>query len=126
MNCPCCSGLKYAYCCQNYHNYVRYPETAEALMRSRYAAYAIPNGTYLMETTHPNKRYQHDAADMEDWGKQNTWLKLEIIATPATNIVEFQAFYKDINGQDQLHHEVSTFKKYQQKWCYYSSKFISI
>jgi SEC-C motif-containing protein len=126
MNCPCCSGKTYADCCQDYHQYKKFPETAAALMRSRYAAYVLPNGAYLMKTTHPSKQYQHDAVDMEAWGRENTWLKLEIVAAPAANIVEFKAFYIDNTGQEQLHHEISTFKKHNLRWYYYSSKFIQV
>lgn len=126
MNCPCGSSLDYANCCQVFHQNNSFPLTAEALMRSRYAAYVLPNGTYLMQTTHPAKRYLHDADDMQQWGEENTWEKLEIVATPEKNKVEFKAYYNDKNGQPQLHHEISTFKKLDGKWYYYTSKFIHI
>ena len=87
MNCPCCSGLLYQECCEPYHLYQKVAPTAEALMRSRYAAYAIPNGAYLMQTTFPSKRFEHDGDDMQEWGEQNTWNKLEIVATPAKHLV---------------------------------------
>lgn len=41
MRCPCESGLKYAECCQAYHARRSVAPTAEALMRSRYAAYVL-------------------------------------------------------------------------------------
>jgi len=126
MTCPCCSGKNYEMCCEPYHLQNAFPTTAEALMRSRYCAYAIPNGKYLIETTYPTKRHEHDADDMQDWGEQNTWNQLEIVATPATNQVEFKAFYTDISGKAQLHHELSTFKKLNGKWYYYASRFIQI
>lgn len=126
MNCPCCSGLLYQECCEPYHLNQKVAPIAEALMRSRYAAYAIPNGAYLMQTTFPSKRFEHDAADMQEWGEQNTWNKLEIVATPDKNLVEFKAFYTDKKGKEQLHHELSTFKKQDGKWYYFSSKFIHI
>mgnify|MGYP006386269739 CR=1 FL=1 len=126
MTCPCCSELEYAQCCQPYHLQKTFPTTAEALMRSRYAAYAIPNGNYLIDTTYPTKRHEHDADDMQEWGEINTWDKLEIVATPATNQVEFKAFYTNADGESQLHHELSTFKKKNNRWYYYSSRFIQI
>jgi SEC-C motif-containing protein len=95
-------------------------------MRSRYCAYALPNGQYLMETTYPAKRYQHDEQDMQNWGAQNSWIRLEIVAQPAIDKVEFKAYYTDKNGHKQLHHELSTFKKQNGKWYYFSSKFIHI
>lgn len=126
MNCPCCSGLTYIDCCQPYHLRSAYPTTAEALMRSRYSAYAIPNGQYLIQTTYPTKRHEHDADDMQEWGEINTWLQLEVVSTPATNLVEFKAHYINAEGAQQLHHELSTFKKKDNRWYYYSSKFIQI
>jgi len=50
--CPCHSGKKYKKCCRPYHNGQAAP-TTEALLRSRYSAYALRNIEYLMATTHP-------------------------------------------------------------------------
>ena len=44
MNCSCCSGKLYEECCEPFHSKKEFPKTAEELMRSRYAAFAIPNG----------------------------------------------------------------------------------
>ena len=126
MICPCCSGNNYNECCQPYHVGTQYPLTAEALMRSRYAAYAIPNGAYLMHTTYPTKRYLHDTQDMQEWGETNKWTALEIVAKPAKHQVEFKAYYTDTKGILQLHHELSTFKKIDNRWYYFSSKFIQV
>lgn len=126
MKCPCCSGFNYINCCQPYHTNFSNPTCVESLMRSRYSAYALPNGKYLIDTTYPSKRFQHDAQDMQDWGEQNNWYKLEIVAKPEKNKVEFKAFYMNKDGQSKLHHEISTFKKLDGKWYYFSSKFIHI
>ncbi len=63
MNCPCCSGKLYEECCEPFHSKKEFPKTAEELMRSRYAAFAIPNGEYLWQTTLPSKRKFHDAKE---------------------------------------------------------------
>ena len=60
MDCPCCSGKSYEECCKPYHTGEKHAPTAEALMRSRFSAFAIPNGEYLMETTLPEKRKYHN------------------------------------------------------------------
>ena len=82
MNCPCCSGKLYDECCEPFHSKKEFPKTAEELMRSRYAAFAIPNGEYLWQTTLPSKRKFHDKSELEAWGKENTGqnLKSSILA----------------------------------------------
>ncbi|WP_346984125.1 YchJ family protein [Chryseobacterium sp. POE27] len=124
MNCPCCSGKTYEECCKPYHAGEKYAPTAEALMRSRFSAFAIPNGEYLMETTFPSKRKYHNKKDLQEWGEINTWTKLEIVSKPAVNKVEFKAFYTDENGDPQIHHELSTFKMIQNRWFYATGEFL--
>ena len=92
-------------------------------MRSRYAAFAIPNGDYLWETTLPNKRKFHHKTELENWGKENTWTKLEIIKSSEKE-VEFKAYFTDKFGKKNIHHERSTFKKVDKKWYYVSGKFL--
>ncbi|WP_374461260.1 YchJ family protein [Chryseobacterium taeanense] len=124
MNCPCCSGKTYEECCKPYHSGEKYAPTAEALMRSRFSAFAIPNGDYLMETTLPSKRKYHSKKDLQEWGEINTWTKLEIVNKPAVNKVEFKAFYIDENGDPQIHHELSTFKMIRNRWFYTTGEFL--
>ena len=54
--CPCGSGLAYDQCCRPYIEGEKWPETAEALVRSRYTAYGSGHFDYLVETTHPDYR----------------------------------------------------------------------
>ena len=121
--CPCCSGKLYEECCELFHSKKEFPKTAEELMRSRYAAFAIPNGDYLWETTLPNKRKFHHKTDLKNWGKENTWTKLEIIKSSEKE-VEFKAYVTDKFGKENIHHELSTFKKVDKKWYYVSGKFL--
>ena len=125
MTCPCCSGKNYKDCCQPFHLGETQAPTAEALMRSRFSAFAIPNGKYLMETTWPAKRKFHDIKDLQEWGEINEWTKLEIIRTPTLDQVEFKAFYTDEKGLPQLHHEHSLFRCKGGKWYYVSGKFLA-
>jgi SEC-C motif domain protein len=55
MNCPCGLGLPYAECCGPAHAGAP-PATAEALMRSRYSAFALELPDYLLDTWHPSTR----------------------------------------------------------------------
>ena len=121
--CPCCSGKLYEECCELFHSKKKFPKTAKELMRSRYAAFAIPNGDYLWETTLPNKRKFHHKTELENWGKENTWTKLEIIQSSEKE-VEFKAYFTDKFGKENIHHERSTFKKVDKKWYYVSGKFL--
>ena len=50
--CPCGSGKAYADCCKAFHD-GEVPTTPEALMRSRYAAYARGLVDYIIDTTDP-------------------------------------------------------------------------
>jgi len=124
MTCPCCSGKSYNDCCKPYHTKEKFPPTAEALMRSRFSAFAIPNGEYLWETTSPGKRKFHNKKSLQEWGEINDWTKLEIVDTPSMNKVGFKAFYTDEDGNPQVHHELSTFKTIQNRWYYVSGIFL--
>lgn len=123
MNCPCCSGNLHENCCKPFHSGEQQAPTAEALMRSRFSAFAIPNGEYLMETTLPAKRKFHNKKDLQEWGESNEWTKLEILKS-TLNQVEFKAYYNDENGKPQIHHEHSLFKNVNRRWYYVSGKFI--
>ena len=51
--CPCGSGRPYGACCEPYHAGGEPPD-AVALMRSRYAAFALAMPDYLVRTLHPD------------------------------------------------------------------------
>ena len=53
-DCPCGSGAPYARCCGPLHRGEREAADAEALMRSRYAAFAKKEAGYLWRTLHPD------------------------------------------------------------------------
>lgn len=100
------------------------PETAEDLMKSRYAAYTVGNIDYIMETHDPATREGISMEETEEWAKSSEWLGLEIIATEAGSpsddkgVVEFKATYKE-NGEVQVHHEKSAFIKIEGQWYYH-------
>jgi SEC-C motif domain protein len=98
-------------------------ETAEAVMRSRFAAYAIGEIDYILESLHPEHRDGVDRDATETWSKQADWKKLEILATEAggpnddRGMVEFKAHF-DLKGVPQVHHERATFARHNGKWFY--------
>ena len=54
--CPCCSGRKFETCCSPFISGSASPQTAEQLMRSRFAAYVKKDAQYIIRTTHPLNR----------------------------------------------------------------------
>jgi SEC-C motif domain protein len=53
-DCPCTSGRLYRDCCGPFHRGEREAPDAEALMRSRFAAFALKDAAYLVRTLHPD------------------------------------------------------------------------
>jgi len=121
--CPCGSGLAYAKCCQPIIKGERPAPTAEALMRSRYAAYVKVETDYIFETTHPKHRQGYDAAGTKAWAESAEWLGLEIVsvkdggAEDVTGEVEFIARYSE-KGEPRVHHERALFKKENSGWLF--------
>ena len=121
VNCTCCSNLAYHNCCEPFHTNKAVPTTPETLMRSRYAAYVLQLIDYLVGTTHPETRNLYRKKDIENWAKQNLWLKLEIMST-THDTVEFKAYYRQ-GSRDYTHHEKSTFKMENKRWYYLSGEY---
>ncbi len=98
--CPCGSGAAYAACCGRYLDGGAWPETAEALMRSRYTAYALARYDWLVATTHPDARAEVDASSLAEQCRGVRGLRLDVGACvdarePETaDIVEFHALYE--------------------------------
>jgi SEC-C motif-containing protein len=115
--CPCESGKPYSTCCQPYHQDLAAP-TAEALMRSRYTAFALGLESYLLDTWHPNTRPA--ALNLAD-DPPTKWLGLTIkhsaITEPTKATVEFVARYK-IAGKAYRLHELSQFIHMENRWYY--------
>lgn len=115
--CPCQSGTTYAACCKLLLNKQHKPQTAEALMRSRYTAYSMADVTYVFKTWHPSTR--PSLASLRD-DSLTDWLGLKIVYSEQqqkTAIVEFVATYKDEQGIGQLK-ERSHFVLEKGKWFY--------
>lgn len=119
-NCPCDSGSEYQTCCGRYLDSDLAAPTAEALMRSRYAAYVAGNDAYLRETWDPDtcpKSINASEAGVE-------WTGLKIIASiqggeqDSTGTVEFVAGVNQ-HGQSGHLHELSDFKRNEDgRWLY--------
>lgn len=119
MTCPCCSGREYADCCRPLHEGADAP-TAEALMRARYSAFALKKTDYVRETTDPQAMQETDWAAQDEWAEKATFTKLEVLSAReegTKGFVEFKAHFT-IEGQPQVHHERSRFRKHGGVWFF--------
>lgn len=108
--CPCGSGVSYDSCCGPAHAGAPVA-TAEALMRSRFAAFVLGLPDYLLASWHPSTR----PADM-DLDGDVTWRRLQIVDS-AVGVVEFRASYRTSAGAGLLH-ERSRFVHAGGHWFY--------
>ena len=120
--CYCGSNRQFQDCCKPIIKGLQKATSAEALMRSRYAAYTTHQADYLVATTHISQRKHHTKADILDWATTNKWLQLEIINTTEST-VEFKAYFSDNTLQNHIHHELSTFIFENGSWFYVDGKF---
>jgi len=120
--CPCGSGKPYATCCGPLHAGDKPAPSAEALMRSRYAAYVLKLEDYLLATWHASTR----PSELDLAADDSKWLGLEVRAhqqqdeTHAT--VDFVARYR-IAGRGHRLHELSRFVREDGRWYYVDGEF---
>ena len=116
-DCPCGSGLRYDACCGPLHDGAP-AVTAEALMRSRYAAYSLGLEDHVFRTWHPATR----PADLTATPGL-VWTGLDVVAVrdggagDDTGQVEFRARYRSGGAEHELH-EVSRFERRHGRWVY--------
>ena len=120
-SCPCGAGLKYVVCCGRLHS-GEPAATAEALMRSRYAAFVMGNESYLLATWHPSTRPASVPFD-----HQQKWLGLRILDACATGSstaeIEFIARYRIGGASASRLHERSRFVKEGGRWFHVDGYF---
>jgi SEC-C motif-containing protein len=134
--CPC-GGPAFASCCAPYLSGEAVPQTAEALMRSRYTAYTMGNEAYLRATWHASTR---PAEPIVNENEKLQWLGLEVKSAlrlrqrkvnlpdspPGEDHVEFVARYKT-GGRAHRLHEVSRFVREDEggiaRWFYVDGSF---
>lgn len=121
--CACGSGRSYEDCCGQYISGKKTAPTAEALMRSRYTAYAEHAIDYIVNTCVRDEKRDIDLDQTREWSEKSQWLSLKILSTskggPTDNegVVEFEATYVTDGLQDR-HHERANFKKQDGVWLY--------
>jgi SEC-C motif-containing protein len=121
--CPCTSGRTFADCCEPFLTGKARPATAEALMRSRYSAYATQRIDYIADTDHPSRRAEFDRKAATEWSTRSEWLGLEVGAIEAggpdddDGVVEFTARFR-LDGKEHRHRERATFARVDRHWTY--------
>lgn len=93
--------------------------TAEALMRSRFTAFCLQNGAYLLATWDVSTR-----PALLDFSADDTrWLRLEIVGTQrgmaadSNGRVCFNAYFTQ-DGKEGVMNETSRFRKIANRWVY--------
>jgi len=123
MNCYCGTNKTYQECCEVFHRNNGKTDTAEQLMRSRYSAFVLANGDYLMATHHKSTRPTKDKKAIVKWAKSVQWIKLEVSDTSKGSkddiegTVTFNAYFFE-NGNVDVIHEKSAFVKENEQWFY--------
>jgi SEC-C motif-containing protein len=129
--CPCGSGAKFKRCCRPFHRGAPAP-TPEAVMRSRYSAYASGAVDYVIDTTHPKgNQFQGDrqawARGVETFCEATTFQGLEVIESKSegdTAHVTFRATLAQ-GESDASFTEESTFFRVEGRWLYHSGNTLS-
>lgn len=114
--CPCGLPASYDACCGRVHAGAAAP-TAELLMRSRYSAYVLGDGAYLLRSWHPSTRPEHVPLDAA-----LRWTGLEVLSASGglmdtEGTVHFRASHSR-RGVAGLLEEHSRFARDGGRWAY--------
>jgi SEC-C motif-containing protein len=110
-------------CCGRFHAGESAP-TAEALMRSRYAAYALGRLDYIAATCAGPAAVAFDLREAEQSQLGTRWLRLEIVGSrkgrldDSDGTVSFIARYSH-NGTEGVLEETSQFRRIDGRWLYW-------
>ena len=125
--CPCTSGRPFAECCGPILAGTAKAATAEALMRSRYAAFVKNDMAYLGASLVAAKRPGFSASTIAAWNADVVWKGLEILETAQggpddeRGEVRFVASYEK-DGQAGDIREHARFRKKGGRWYYLDGK----
>lgn len=124
--CSCGRPNSFEECCGPLLKGDREADSPESLMRSRYSAFVHKDVDYLYETLDPQARTDFDRKGTQDWAEQATFTGLEILKASSEGNkgqVEFKAHFR-MNDQDQVHHELSKFRKQGGIWYFRDGRVI--
>lgn len=124
--CPCHGGRSYGACCRPWHHGAPAP-TPEALMRSRFAAYALGLVDHIVATTDPKgPQWQRHAASwrrsIAAFCEQTHFLGLQVLDSGADGDEGHVTFLAMLTqgGHDASFTERSRFTRAQGRWRYHS------
>ena len=123
QNCPCGNRTLYGNCCKPIHKKLKKAKTAESLMRSRYTAFTMGNGDFLIESHHPSTRKPQEKESLSKWAKSVKWLKLDVLNTEKggeydkEGTVEFKAVFLE-GLKSKVIEEKSKFLREDGVWYY--------
>lgn len=122
--CPCTSGRSYGACCRPFHEGADAP-SAEALMRSRFAAFALGKGAYLWRTLHPTHplRAREETATVEELSRAKQTLRYRSLDVHDAEEHEHEArvlFTAHVfeKGRAKPFSELSRFRRVEGAWRY--------
>ena len=117
MDCPCGIDKPLAECCGPILAGDVLAPTAEALMRSRYSAYALGKLDYLIAThPMPSEAPAQRRRELKQSCRDSRWRGLKVLSTEAgtaddlEGIVRFEAVFS-AGGQRFVHRETSLFQR---------------
>ncbi|MFH2002487.1 MAG: YchJ family protein [Planctomycetota bacterium] len=128
--CPCGSNKELDSCCGPILNGDQEALTAEALMRSRYTAFATGNIAHIRNSTYRLSLDKFDEKGARKWSEESKWNGLEIISveegaeTDDKGKVEFKARYAQ-NEDEYEHHEIAEFKKEKGRWYFVDGRIVN-
>ena len=127
LNCYCGSLKDYNACCGLYIDKKQVALSPEALMRSRYSAYAQANIDYIMQTMCGPAAVGFDQEQARLWATRIKWLGLQVLKARYHRrdsncaMVEFKAHYRE-DAVNHTIHEQSEFIRKNGRWFYCSGK----
>ncbi len=126
--CPCGSTHKFKKCCRPLLMGAKAP-SPEALMRSRYTAYATGNVRYILHTTHPQgPHFRHDveqwSAEVQAFSQGTSFDGLTVHTTRTVGDQGWVHFEVALtrHGEDQSFAENSAFRRLDGQWLYFSGE----
>lgn len=124
MECPCHSQRPYPACCQPFHAGQPAP-TPVQLMRSRYAAYALGNIRYILQSEQALERSRPEQIahrkSLKQFAHSTSFNQLQILAEASLSATEATVtFFAGLSQgtADVSFTETSLFEKRNGRWYY--------